>query len=187
MTSIQQFPAYTTEEGRARETFLALMWGLSYPGLVQTLPDKNDGLALIGEALLDLETSYFTPDVRLHERLKRTSARALSPEQAAYHFYPSLAGDGLAHIERASVGTLPFPDRAATLIIGCTFGSGTALTLEGPGIAHRRQLQIDAIPIETWTLRAQRCGYPLGWDMFLVDAGGALIGLPRTTKITLDS
>jgi alpha-D-ribose 1-methylphosphonate 5-triphosphate synthase subunit PhnH len=65
---------------------------------------------------------------------------------------------------------------------GCTFASGTWLELEGPGIQSKTSLWVDGIPHEFWTLRAEKCSYPLGWDIFLV-SGNRVIGLPRTTRL----
>jgi alpha-D-ribose 1-methylphosphonate 5-triphosphate synthase subunit PhnH len=179
-------PAYTDAEARTRETFLALMWSLSYPGRIYTLPGETESaLTNIAEALIDLETSYFTPDAALETQLKRTGARALSPQTAAYHFYP--AGENgvqnsLAHIEAAPLGSARYPDEAATLIIGCTFETGGSLRLTGPGIQGTNTVQVD-VPQVLWTLRS-RARYPLGWDVFLVD-GARLIGIPRTTVVEL--
>ncbi|PJF26655.1 MAG: phosphonate C-P lyase system protein PhnH [Phototrophicales bacterium] len=176
-------PPYTASEAQSRETFLALMWALSYPGRTQSLPDHPDPFALIGETLLDLETSYFTPDAQLRARLAQTGARALEPERAAYHFYPALDDAALAAIASASIGTLSYPDQAATLIIGAQFGSGKTLTLTGPGIDGSIIIQIDDIPASFWMLR-ERAAFPLGWDVFFVNER-AVVGLPRSTKVTL--
>lgn len=177
-------PPYTASEAQSRETFLALMWALSYPGRTQRLPVHDEPLALIGETLLDLETSFFTPDARLMARLAQTGARPLEPERAAYHFYPELDDSALATIASAGVGTLSYPDQAATLIIGAQFGSGSALTLAGPGINGSTIIQIDGIPTLFWTVR-ERTAFPLGWDVFFVN-GKSVVGLPRSTKLTLE-
>jgi len=176
-------PAYTASEAQSRETFLALMWALSYPGRKQALPDRGSPFALIGDALLDLETSFFTPDAALAAHLTRTGARALEPERAAYHFYPKLDETALAAISRASVGTLSYPDQAATLIIGARFRSGGALALTGPGIKQSSVIQLDGIPASFWKMR-ERAAFPLGWDAFFID-DRAVLGLPRSTKVTL--
>lgn len=189
-------PVYTPQEALTRESFLALMWALSHPGHKQKLPSSElieqpgiFGACLkIGATLLDLETSYFTPDDALAEQLKRTTARALPAERAAYHFYPMLTGDGLTFVELAGVGTAQYPDQAATLIIGCTF-EGDALanfTLSGPGIngqTGQNRLRVGGLPDAFWALRRLAARFPLGWDVFLVDAAGQVVGLPRSTRI----
>lgn len=179
-----QTPAYSLEESRTRATFLSLMWALSYPGRIQTLP-AGAGLPLqvIGETLLDLETSFYTPDDALSEVLAHSGARALEPDRAAYHFYPQLNEEALAVMRFASTGTMLYPDQAATLIIGCTLGVGQPYELTGPGIQGNAQLQVSGIHEDFWMMREGANRYPLGWDIFLAD-GLRIVGLPRTTQIS---
>jgi alpha-D-ribose 1-methylphosphonate 5-triphosphate synthase subunit PhnH len=205
MTSQFQPPAYTAEEARTRQTFLALMWSLSYPGRVHTLETSGmDAFHAIADTLLDLETSYFCPDERLSAYLARTGARAHTSERAAYHFYPTLTGDRLAIVETASIGTLLYPDHSALLIIGCRLTASERDTvgaqyiaplhdhqpshfqLEGPGVKPNTQqiIAVSGIPSAFWGLRAKANRYPRGWDIYLVD-DNRVIGLPRTTKMTL--
>lgn len=180
-----QSPEYTPEEALARETFLALMHGLSYPGRVHTLPGAGkDAYLAIASTLLDLETSYFTPDGHLASELARTGARSLSSELAAYHFYPQLDENGLDTIKTASVGTMLYPDQAATLMIACKFGEGMTLHLTGPGIQDENAVQVNIDPA-LWQLRDRVSKYPLGWDIFLVD-DNQVVGLPRTTQIRVE-
>jgi len=95
-----QTPIYSLEEARTRETFLALMWSISHPGRAYALPvDARAAFATIGETLLDLETSYYTPDFDLSGGFARLCARSLPPERAQYHFYPELTHRHLATIE----------------------------------------------------------------------------------------
>jgi alpha-D-ribose 1-methylphosphonate 5-triphosphate synthase subunit PhnH len=175
--------AYTPAEAAARETFLALMWALSYPGRPQQLPESSamtGALARIGDTLLDLETSFYTPDTELARILERTGARHLSPADAAYHFYPTLTGP--TDLSAASIGSMLYPDTAATIFIGCTFDSPTPLRLTGPGIDGTITIAPAGVPADLWTLRASRVRYPLGWELLLTD-GTQIIGLPRSTRI----
>ncbi len=177
-------PPYTPVEQRDRETFLALMWALSYPGSLYTLPAADDApLAVIAAALLDLETSFFTPDPGLQARLAQTGARALPPERAAYHFYPALTPADMPHVAAASPGSMLYPDRAATLFIGCALdGDSPAFALRGPGISGAHAVRIGGLPADFWSQRQRAMRFPLGWDVFLVD-GLRVLGLPRTTAV----
>ena len=183
---MQQHPVYTLEEARTRQTFLELMWAFSYPGRVHGLPVGGmDAFSAIADTLLDLETSYYTPNGDLALALSRTGARALPPDRAAYHFYPTLDHAMLPTVKSASTGTLMYPDQSATLIIGCRLGFGQTYLLEGPGIPKgtQRMLQVDGIPAEFWVLRASANRYPRGWDIYLV-SDSQVIGLPRTTQLS---
>ncbi len=174
-------PLYTSAEARARETFLALMWALSYPGRSKRLSTSSP-YADMGAALLDLETSFYTPDAELETVLRHTGARSLPSGRAAYHFYPALTVDHLGELKNASVGTMQYPDQSATLVIGCTLGQGSTVDLSGAGIQGVYTITIGGIPAEFWTLRQQIIRYPLGWDIFLV-SGQDVIGIPRSTRI----
>lgn len=178
-------PPYTPSEARARETFLSLMWALSYPGRIYQIPETDYGhpFDLIGEALLDLETSYFLANgATVH--LGQNGARALPPELAAYHFYPSLMEANLPTLREASVGTLLYPDRAATVFVGCALNAddGDTFTLTGPGVKGETHLRVGGLPREFWAIREQRCRFPLGWDIYLIDQL-RVVGLPRSTKV----
>lgn len=181
-------PSLSIQEARARDTFLALMWAFSYPGQPADLPLVANTLPhnfiAIGESLLDLETSFHSPNEVLTKELKRTGAAEDTAARANYLFYPRLTPAHMADIGQASRGTMLYPDQSATLIIGCRFGRGTPLKLEGPGIAHRRTIIVGDIPSEFWKLRQKQLAFPLGWDIVLVFRA-AVIGLPRTTTITL--
>ncbi|MCB0113928.1 MAG: phosphonate C-P lyase system protein PhnH, partial [Caldilineaceae bacterium] len=112
-------PTLSRAEIRTRSTFLGLMWALSHPGRRQPLPDAvtdpNVALHVIGETLLDLETTFYTPDLSLAYALRQTTARDDAPESAAYHFYPHVDALSLSTIELAPAGDMLYPDRAATL------------------------------------------------------------------------
>ena len=176
------FPLYTAAEAQSRETFLALMWALSYPGRVHQLPREVDAFTLIAETLLDLETSYFTPDESLGAILANTGAHARQASDAAYHFYEQLTETTLSNVRQASIGTILYPDTAATLVMGCILNNGTEFVLSGLGVNGQQMLQIGGLPHAFWTMRETACKYPLGWDVFLVD-GQQVIGLPRSTRV----
>lgn len=188
--SVGAAPVASPAELRSRAAFLALLWALSYPGRIQELPsdaagaspDTRSALLTVAETVLDLETSFFTPDDALAGLLARSGARALPAHEAAYHFYPALDARTLDLVAQARVGSYLYPDQAATLILGCRLSKGTRLLLQGPGIAGQAELLVDGLPSALWALRAEKASYPLGWDIFLVD-GTRVAGLPRTTVL----
>jgi alpha-D-ribose 1-methylphosphonate 5-triphosphate synthase subunit PhnH len=148
------------------------------------------GLLRIGEALLDLETRFYTPVPALESELRATTALPEVIPNAEYLFYPRLTEADLPDLAAAAVGEMLFPDRAATIILGCQFGDtvaaphnqAVALRLSGPGIQGATDIHVSGLPEGFWTLREQRRRYPLGWDLFLVD-GWQVIGIPRSTHI----
>lgn len=181
-------PAYTQSEAQTRETFLAMMWSLSYPGRIYTIPTSTeDAFHIIADTLLDIETSFYTPDESFVAHLSRNGARPLTPDRAAYHFYATLTESQLDTVKDASIGTLMYPDQSATLIIGATIGTGQTLHLSGPGIPPDvpGNIQVGGLPAAFWNLRERAIRYPRGWDVYLVD-GKSIVGLPRTTVITIE-
>ncbi len=184
-----EVPAYTADERRARETFHALLHALSQPGRPQALP-KADGLhaalAHIGTTLLDLETTFYTPDNQLAEVLHATGARHLDAAEAGYHFYPQWDDAAHAGIAAAQRGDMLYPDRAATLVLAAPPEGGPEQRWHGPGIDDTILTHV-AAPEAFWLLREQAVAYPLGWDAVFVgtnrDGAWQVIGLPRTTHV----
>jgi len=136
----------------------------------------------VGETLLDLETSYFTVETELSRLLSHTTARTQPIDRAEYIFYPNVTENDLEILATANLGSMLYPDQAATLILGGTLGNGTTLQLSGPGIQGSNTVQVGNIPAGFWTLRQKVQRYPLGWDIFVLD-GDRVIGLPRSTRI----
>jgi len=179
---MSQTPAYSESESRNRDTFLALMWGFSHPGELQPLGHGNivDTLDAFGAALMDLETTFFTPDGELAAKLAANNARRVEVGEAQFVFLPELNEGDLELAGAAFVGDMMYPERSATVIIGCALGQGQTIRFTGPGIANEYLVTIDRIPEKFWQLRADAIDYPLGWDAFLVD-GRNVVGLPRST------
>jgi len=177
------FPTMPAREARAQVTFRAMAAALSYPGRRQTLPVSGfEAFLAIAESLVDLESTYTTNSRDLDAQVGPLGGRRLAIAEAHYQFYPTLAAHDLIELREAPVGTYLYPDRSATLIIGCRFELGLLLRLSGPGIQSATEIDVAGLPEDFWMLRASACAYPLGWDVFLV-SGNALIGLPRTTRV----
>ena len=182
-------PTLSPQETQDHAVFMALMWALSRPGEVQTLEASDGGLAAIGKALLDLETSFFTTDPALHQTFTRLGARSESPEKAAYLFFSVMDETALEAIAQASIGTLLYPDHAATIVVIAEIGKGQKLHLRGPGIKDFNEVQVD-LPQRFWSLRDERISFPLGWDVILVPPasqakqGDRGVGaVPRSVKV----
>lgn len=179
MTTPRMLPA----ERQSQQTFRSLMWALSHPGRPYTLARSGLGaFEAISATLLDLETSYYTNHPLLKHTLTHSGARFLPVDLAQYQFYPELSADSLAQLSSAPVGTYADPDTGATLVVGCSLGTGRRLWLKGPGIAGSTILDIGGLPPTFWELRAAACRFPLGWDIYLVGRD-EVVGLPRSTYV----
>lgn len=180
MPQLAATPVQGAFEARTNATFEALMWALSRPGTVQDLPSPD--MAGIAEALLDRECRVACEDPALAARVASFGA-ALAPAALADHAFLSLMDEnGLSLLEQVPVGSDLYPDQGATVIAAARFGSGQRLRLTGPGIETSALVAIDGLARGLWSLRAARCRYPAGFDLFLID-GARVMGLPRSTRI----
>lgn len=164
-------------EARTNTAFEALMWALSRPGTVQDLP--MPGMAGIAEALIDRECRVFCDDVALTAQVASLGAAPV-PVALADHVFLSVLDT--ARLAQVQVGSDLYPDAGATVVAFARFGTGQRLRLNGPGIEATSEISIDAVDAGVWTLRAARCRYPAGFDLFLL-SGAQVIGLPRSTQI----
>jgi alpha-D-ribose 1-methylphosphonate 5-triphosphate synthase subunit PhnH len=184
-------PILTEHESRSQQTFTALMWALSRPGEIQYFtPLETDatGLETLAETVLDLETSFFTPDTLLCSKFKKTGAQCEAANKAAYQFYPAISLEQLFLLESAPIGSLLNPDHSATLVIACEFTTGFKLELSGAGIQDKTNLELAGLPLELFKLRNRIVSFPLGWDVLLVARDNAeckLVGIPRSTKLEI--
>ncbi len=182
-------PTPTPAEKREHTAFMALLRAMSRPGEVQSLFDEAGGdaqgqgsLVAVGTALLDLESTFYTPDPALQQRLTALGAGLRPPEEAEYLFFPNLDEAALAAISQAATGSLLFPEEAATVVLRVGLGQGQRLRLRGPGIKALREVQVSA-PKSLWSLRQERVSFPLGWDLILVTLEGTCICIPRSTQV----
>lgn len=171
----------TAADSRTNASFEEMMWALSRPGLIRTLPAS--GSEVMAESLLDRECSFHVADdADLEEALKHSGARAVSMNEADYVFAAVDTEDKVAALSTLRVGTLTYPDAAATLLAPARFGFGRCLRLTGAGIKGSTTIALDGIDPSFWPARARAIRYPLGWDLYLVD-DDRIIGIPRSTMI----
>lgn len=173
-------PLLSVQEALDQSVFRALVKAMSRPGEAQLLSVHTDPLAVVGRVLLDLETSFYTPDPALYQTFRRLGARAEAPEQAAYQFFPQVDRSSLETIRKAPIGSLLHPEQAATLLV-VSAGRALRLHLRGPGIQNSRELKL-GLPAELWSLREERVAFPLGWDLFVLEPP-YVVGIPRTTRV----
>lgn len=180
-------PILSPRETQDQQVFTALMWALSHPGEEQTfVAEGKSGLELVGQALLDLETGFFTPDPILRTAFLRLGARAQAEIQAAYHFYSCITKEHLNSVQLAPVGTPPHPEGGATLVLNARLDKGLVLRITGPGIQGFRKLRVGGIPEPFWSLRNNAVAFPVGWDVFLLEQTQQqvrLLGIPRSSHV----
>ncbi len=171
-------PLPSPVETRDNATFDALLWSLSRPGFLRSLP--KPGEASIIAALLDRECRVHSADPLLMPEIMRTGAELVDIEYADHVFSGTMTtSEPLAQI---AIGSDLYPDDGATIIVRAGFGTGQTLRLTGPGVDGSVTVQIDGLPDGFWTARAAHNRYPMGFDLFLLDAD-KVIGVPRSTTV----
>ncbi|MDE1994020.1 MAG: phosphonate C-P lyase system protein PhnH [Rhizobiaceae bacterium] len=180
MSSLSPLPSEA--DALSNAAFEELMWATSRPGLVRDLPSA--GLEPLAKSLIDRECSYHVMgSIPLDAALALTGSRPAPLAEADYIFASSLsAPEQVSALNGLRKGSLAYPDAAATLFAPAHIGSGQALKLSGPGINGSITIEIGNVDPSFWSMREKAIRYPLGWDLYLIDAA-ALIGIPRSTKV----
>lgn len=176
MPAFASVPVPDAFETRTNATFEALMWALSRPGTLHPLP--NPGMAGIAEALVDRECRVHTDDPALARIIASLGADLVPVSLADHCFTAQPTPDMWAQV---AVGSALYPDAGATVITTATHGTGQHLRLTGPGSETCTDICLSGLA-ELWPIRAARCRYPVGFDLFLI-CGAQVLGLPRSTHI----
>ena len=129
-----------------------------------------------------------------------TAARMVPMHQAAW--VAALGPLDGGHVLRLQRGTALAPELGTRLVQACRqlhMGEGeqpwsstdpdaghVTVELRGPGIPEQRRVTVTGVGVDYFdALNATNAAFPAGVDMWLVAESGALIGLPRTTKVTV--
>lgn len=184
----------------AQQSFRAVMDALATPGRPQHLGSDLSApaglapeLAAIALTLCDHDTMvWLDPSLMENEAvvawLRFHTAAPLTTDPARAHF--ALVSDvaALPALDRFALGTDEYPDRSTTIALTVPALSGGAdLTLRGPGILDHAHIAPAGLPadfVAQWG--ANRELFPRGIDLLLL-AEGQMLGLPRTTRITMEA
>lgn len=184
----------------AQTTFRALMDALANPGQVQSLSAPlhapaglASGLAAIALTMCDHDTSVWL-DPSLIESdavtawLRFHTASPLTTDPGRAQFGLVSGTDALPRLDQFSLGTDEYPDRSTTIALSVpSLTGGSDLVLRGPGINVHRHIAPQRLPsdfLEQWA--GNRGLFPRGVDLLLV-SGSEVLGLPRTTRITMEA
>jgi alpha-D-ribose 1-methylphosphonate 5-triphosphate synthase subunit PhnH len=179
-----------------QRAFKAVMDALSRPGIIQHLPGEAtapsampQGLGEIALTLCDHDSpiwldSNLASENAVLEWLKfHTGAPIVADRNEADFAFVTTALPPLASF---ALGTDEYPDRSTTIVLAVpSLTAGPALTLRGPGIKETAIISPAGLPgdfLGQWA--ENRAQFPRGVDLLLVAPVG-VIGLPRTTRISL--
>lgn len=184
----------------AQRGFRALMDALANPGTIRQLDlgvsppaPLTAELAVVALTLCDRESPFWLDSqlidstsvsawIRFH-----TGAPVIT-EAAAAHFALLADAANLLPLGRFSLGTDEYPDRSTTVAVALpSLSGGVPFTLRGPGIKDEVTIAPAGLPGDfhaQWL--ENQAQFPRGVDLLLV-AGGEVIGLPRTVRISLEA
>lgn len=176
--------------------FRALLRSLAEPGAVVDLPAGAipAGVApalVVPLALADLDSTVAIvgedPDGPVARLLATATDARWAPVEAASFVVDDTADPWVPG--RSRRGSALEPERGARLSVSVRgFGGhrGTAAWLRGPGVPGSRLLRVDGVrPAWFDALGDTNDGRPAGVDVWLVSDDARVVGIPRSTRITL--
>ncbi|AMB85061.1 carbon-phosphorus lyase subunit PhnH [Pseudomonas agarici] len=176
----------------AQRSFRAALDALANPGVAQALPmlTSLDGLApatyalclalLDGDTPLWLAPSFDTPAIRAN--LAFHCACPLTTQREGARF-ALLAVEDLHDLAGFDLGNERYPDQSCTLLVQLPqLDSGRSVTWRGPGIRDDQRVSLPLVE-DFWHQRERHGAFPLGLDVFFL-AGGNVLGLPRSTRVS---
>jgi alpha-D-ribose 1-methylphosphonate 5-triphosphate synthase subunit PhnH len=203
-TTIQRYdPIYD-----AQRHFRTLLDCTARPGTIGLLEnvgvDVPTGIrrasALIALTLFGADTTFCIlpePSPKTSAFFRESTAATEAPFSEADFLI--LLDDGLvdghaARLEHIRLGTLVFPDTAATVILQveaispAPMSNSLRLRLTGPGIESETVVFVSGVAESFLSLRRElNSEFPLGFDLFLacdsLSAGPCILSLPRTTSV----
>ncbi|WP_433871591.1 phosphonate C-P lyase system protein PhnH [Saccharopolyspora sp. CA-218241] len=160
--------------------FRAVLDALSRPGEVTRLPETPFPAVLLPVlALSGLETPVHVARSEWADPVRAvTGAPLVERERAA------LAALDEPDLSGLPVGSAAAPERGALVALAADgFDDGPALRLSGPGVDGSREVRIAGLPADFAERRRAAADFPAGRDLLLVTRSGAVLGLPRSTRI----
>ena len=184
----------------AQVTFRALMDALANPGMVQALSAQLEApaglapdLAAVALTMCDHDTTLWldpalaeTPGVIAWLRFHTAAPLTTDPGRAQFALVSS--ADALPALDRFALGTDEYPDRSTTIALSVpSLSGGPDLVVRGSGINDHGHIAPQGLPADFLALWANnRATFPRGVDLLLV-SGGQVLGLPRTTRISMEA
>jgi alpha-D-ribose 1-methylphosphonate 5-triphosphate synthase subunit PhnH len=178
----------------AQRLFRAVLDAFAHPGRITSLPDPPSGPGVLSPAtaaylltLVDRDTplwlapEFDVPAVRDFVRF-HTGAPIVAERSAAV--FAVLPHDMASSLDGFAIGTDPYPDRSATLVIEVpVLGAGPARRWRGPGIAGETAVAVGGLGADFWQAWADNHAlFPCGVDI-VFSAGSQLLALPRSIAV----
>jgi alpha-D-ribose 1-methylphosphonate 5-triphosphate synthase subunit PhnH len=178
----------------SQRLFRAVLDAFSHPGRIVRLPEPPDAAGPLSRAataflltLVDRDTplwlapAFDRPPVRDFVRFHTGAPIVAHPADA---LFAVLAPDQMPPLDDFPIGTDPYPDRSATLVIELpSLVGGAQRWWRGPGIEARQAVALAGLSDSFWNeWAANRALFPCGVDLVFA-AGFDLIALPRSIAV----
>jgi alpha-D-ribose 1-methylphosphonate 5-triphosphate synthase subunit PhnH len=178
----------------SQRLFRDILEAFSHPARIVRLRDAPAAVAPLSIAataflltLVDRDTplwlapAFATPAVRDFVRF-HTGAPLVEWEPQA--LFAVVTPDRAPLLDGFAIGTDPYPDRSATLVIEVpSLDGGPARRLRGPGIDGHATIAIAGLPDSFWgEWTANHALFPCGVDLVFT-SGDALLALPRSIAV----
>jgi alpha-D-ribose 1-methylphosphonate 5-triphosphate synthase subunit PhnH len=178
----------------SQRLFRGVLDAFSHPGRIVALPQPPAAVGPLSRGataflltLVDRDTplwlapAFDTAPVRDFVRFHTGAPIANHPADA---LFAVLARDRAPLLEGFAIGTDPYPDRSATLVIELpSLSDGPAHSWRGPGIDGRRSVALAGLPDSFWSeWAANHALFPCGVDLVFT-AGTSLVALPRSIAV----
>lgn len=172
------------EADTAQRTFRAVLDALARPGLPAPLPASGVPAALLPVlALADLDTPVcILGDGGWAGSLTTATSAPVAPLEAA-RLVAALRPLATGELAAVRTGSAAAPEEAALVVLAVpALDGGPALTLSGPGVPGTRTVAPRGLPADLVAARAATA-CPAGPALLLVAPEGAVLGIPRSTRI----
>lgn len=176
----------------AQAHYRLLLDAMARPGEVRNLPVTGmnppsllrPAAALVGFALLNADVSFYARGPVVDYLRENTDAVVAEAMDADFLFLQGT--DPAMLIDEAKVGTLPYPEGGATVVLSvdALAGGPLAVMLTGPGIERENTLHIAGLNAGVLeAVQRQNQEFPLGVDLVLADAEGRIACIPRSSRM----
>jgi alpha-D-ribose 1-methylphosphonate 5-triphosphate synthase subunit PhnH len=178
----------------SQRLFRGMLEAFSHPGRIVALAEAPTGVGPLSHAatafvltLVDRDTPLWLDPafdfaavrdfVRFH-----TGAQIATREADA--LFALLTPDRTPLLDGFAIGTDPYPDRSATLVIEVpSLTGGGTRSARGPGIETRSEISIAGLPGSFWSeWTANHALFPCGVDVVFT-SGANLLALPRSIVV----
>jgi alpha-D-ribose 1-methylphosphonate 5-triphosphate synthase subunit PhnH len=186
-------PGFSDPGHDAQRLFRAVLDAFAHPGRIMSLPDPPAGPGAISPAtaaylltLVDRDTplwlapEFERPAVRDFVRFHTGAPIVARRDEAVF----AVLAHDTASLDGFAIGTDPYPDHSATLVIEVpVLGAGAARRWRGPGIDGQAAVAVGGLGADFWQAWADNHAlFPCGVDVVFA-AGSQLLALPRSIAV----